>query len=410
MTSSANDLRDSLERSLANGNGVLALEPAWVARNGVPPGKRFGLLDDAYQLGDRGQITERWLASTTRAENAVGPSDEGLSYIATDDGSRLTLRDAVRVAGASLMGEGYAALHPGLGRLAKVLDYGVRIPFHIHPRAEHAELVGRQPKEEAYYFLPGADTGPQPETFFGVHHSVAAPGGREQLLPYLVDWNSDLILRHSRAYLLVPDDGFHVPAGVLHAPGTALTFELQEESDTAAIFQAVCAGRVLPKQSALFRDVRPEDQRKYGERFLLSWVDWPLNGDPTFYENRHLGPLAIDPRKKSGSESWIVYNTLKFSAKKLIVPPGETFLSVERGIYSVFVWQGTGTVAGRPVRAGDPNQDELVITHHTATSWHDIVNTGRNDLFLVKYFGPDINPEAPFLTNSDVASDGLALN
>ena len=82
--------------------------------------------------------------------------------------------------------------------------------------------------------------------------------GKKQdlLLPYLVEWKDDLILRHSRAYLNVPDEGFHLPSGVLHAPGTALTIELQEDSDVFAMLQALNAGKIISKE-LLFKDVIP---------------------------------------------------------------------------------------------------------------------------------------------------------
>ena len=39
----------------------------------------------------------------------------------------------------------YAASHPGgLSRLAKIFDYGARLPYHIHPTQQHASLVGRK--------------------------------------------------------------------------------------------------------------------------------------------------------------------------------------------------------------------------------------------------------------------------
>src|SRR3954465_8701936 len=121
--------RDMLTRLLEDGNGVLRCEPAWVARDFLPPGRRLGLPEDAYDVGERGSICERWLASTTKADNRVGPADEGLSHVATD-GESLLLADVVREAGDLLMGVEYAAAHPsGLGRLAKLFDYAYRLPY-----------------------------------------------------------------------------------------------------------------------------------------------------------------------------------------------------------------------------------------------------------------------------------------
>ncbi|MEO3922521.1 hypothetical protein ABGB07_01350 [Micromonosporaceae bacterium B7E4] len=392
--------RALVEELLNDGGGVLRLGPAFVARDLVPPGRRLGLAEDAYDLGERGFVCERWLGSTTRADNRIGPPDEGLGHVVDRDGRpRLTLRDAVRADPAAIMGSAYAASHPqGLGRLAKLLDYGARIPYHIHPPQRFAELVGRRSKDEAYYFPAGVETGPHPETFFGVHPWIVRERAYEVLLPYLVDWDSDLILRHARADLQVPDDGFAVPSGVLHAPGTALTVELQEDSDVFAMFQALNAGRIISKE-LLFKDVRPEDRQAHGERFPLGFVEWELNGDPYFYENNHLPPRPVDPdgATDGGREWWIFYNTPKFSGKKLVVPPGRTHRSTERGVYSILVWSGDGRYCGHDVRGGDADRDELLVSHDVATAPHLVENTGDGDLVVFKFFGPGVNDDAPVI-------------
>ena len=56
---SADQIRDVLDRLLTAGNGVLRCEPAWVARDFLPPGRRLGLPDDAYDVVERGAICER---------------------------------------------------------------------------------------------------------------------------------------------------------------------------------------------------------------------------------------------------------------------------------------------------------------------------------------------------------------
>lgn len=385
--------RDLLHRLLAEGGGVLRCEPAWVARDFLPPGRRLGLPEDAYDLGERGAVCERWLASTTRADNRIGPDDEGLSHVVGEGGERMLLRDAVTADPAAVLGASYAATHPaGLGRLAKIFDYAHRLPYHIHPPQEFAALVGCNAKDESYHFLPGVDAGAHPETFFGVHPWIAEQGAGDVLLPYLVDWDSDLILRHARAELQVAGEGFHVPSGVLHAPGTALTLELQEDSDVLAMFQALNAGRIISKE-LLFKDVRPADRAEEGERFPLRFVDWEVNGDPWFYENRHLVPRPIG----CGVESWVFYNTTKYAGKRLVVPPGATHRLREPGVYSLFAWSGSGTYAGHDIRGGEPGRDELVVTHEAATREHEVTNTGSEDLVVYTFFGPDLQPGAPRL-------------
>ena len=220
-----NRVRDVVEKALAKGNGIFRLKPAWVARDFLPPGRRLGLKEEEYAVGERGHICERWLASVTNADNRIGPADEGLSYVILDGGEQITLKEAVDVAGAAILGEEYARTHKGFGRLAKMYDFGARIPYHLHQRKQDAALMGHNSKEEAYYFPEGLDMGPHPETFFGVHPYIAEQKKYDLLLPHLVEWKDDLILRHSRAYLLVAGEGFHLPSGGLHAPGTAVTIE-----------------------------------------------------------------------------------------------------------------------------------------------------------------------------------------
>jgi hypothetical protein len=389
-------VRRRAEALLADHDGILRLRPAFVARDFLPPGRRLGLPEEAYDLGARGAICERWLASTTKADNRVGPAEEGLSAIATT-GEQLLLADVVRDAPDLLMGREYAASHPaGLGRLAKLFDYSHRLPFHVHPPQAYASLVNARSKDEAYHFLPG-DPGAHPESFFGVHPWISQTGAHEVLLPYLVDWDSDLILRHSRAELQVPGEGFLVPSGVLHAPGTALTLELQEDSDVLAMFQALNAGRIISKD-LLFKDVRPEDRAAEGERFPLRFVDWEENGDPYFYENHHLSPQPSELVASEGvEESWVFYGSSKFCGKRLTLRPGAAVTLVEPGVHSVFVWSGEGDFAGHPVRGGDHDLDELVVSHDAAVRPHEVSSSGTEPLVLFSLFGPDLHSRVPVI-------------
>ncbi|MBU4450687.1 MAG: hypothetical protein KKE35_05285, partial [Actinobacteria bacterium] len=251
------DIKNVLEKVIQDGNGIIKLKPAWVARDFLPPGKRLGLKDEEYDVGERGFISERWLASVTKADNAISPEDEGLSYLNVDWSEEVNLRDAVAAAGDLIMGTQYAKTHSGLGRLAKIYDFGARIPYHIHQMEKDAKLVGANSKDEAYYFPEDVETGPHPETFFGVHPYIVDEKKYDILLPYLVAWKDDLILQHSRAYLNVQGEGFFLPSGVLHAPGTALTIELQEDSDVFSMLQALNAGKIISKE-LLFKDVCKE--------------------------------------------------------------------------------------------------------------------------------------------------------
>jgi hypothetical protein len=391
-------IKRTVELAIERENGILDLRPCWVARDFLPPGKRLGLEDGQYAVGERGYICERWLGSETKADNRIGPEDEGLSYLAIE-GLDITLKDAVRLCGPTMMGPEYAKIHKNLGRLAKIFDYKTRLFFHMHQKERDARKVGRNPKEEAYFFPEGVEMGRHPETFFGVHPSLVEQNSHiETLLPYLVEWNSDLILKHSRAYLQVPGEGFHLPAGGLHAPGTALTIELQEASDVLAVLQARVEAHCFSKD-LLFKDVSEYDRLAYGERFVLEQVDWHLNSDCYFYENRHTSPVTVDKSIQSGGhEEWIFYNTEKFSGKKLTVSPGCSYRSTDNGVYNVLVWQGCGTFDGRQIAAFEFGTDELIVTHEKAISGVEVKNMGSKDLILFKFFGPEINAgEIPYL-------------
>jgi hypothetical protein len=388
VTITNDDVRDAIAES----SGILRLDPALVARDWLPPGRRLGLPAEAYDLGERGFVCERWLGSTTNADNRVGPDDEGISYIRTSSGARLNLADAVDVAADLIMGEAYAATHEGLGRLAKIFDYGARIPFHIHPPADQAALVGRNSKDEAYYFPPGVDLGDHPETFYGLHPWISKHD-RDALLPYLEAWNDDSILKNAFAYTQVPEEGFLIHSGILHAPGTALTIELQEDADTMSMFQALNAGTIISKEM-LYKDVSPQDRAELKERALMRWVDWDANSDPDFYEKRVLQPRIFRQDDQS-DEAWLFFGSQKFSGKRLRIAPGARVTSVENGVYNLLVWQGTGTVAGVEVSGQSVGDDELLLVHDAATSPHEIVNTGSDELLIIKFFGPDINPDVP---------------
>jgi mannose-6-phosphate isomerase class I len=197
--------------------------------------------------------------------------------------------------------------------------------------------------------------------------------------------------------LNVPGDGFHLPAGVLHAPGTALTIEIQEPSDVAAVFQARIEGREIPKLW-LYKDIAPAIWAKKREMAALEQLVWEINGEPYFYENRHTPPVRIDGSTQAGGfEELIYYNTTRFSGKRLVVSPGQQFRSRDKGAYNILVWQGAGRVEGLEVEGKKIGQDEVLVTHDRAINGVTFDNAGNTDLILLKFFGPDINDDVPFL-------------
>ena len=94
--------RATVQEAVNAGRGVLRLEPSWVPRSFMIPGRRLKLHpDDLYAFGaHRGGINERWFSSTTKASNGPATTpDEGLSYVHPAAGSKFLLKDAVEVRG-----------------------------------------------------------------------------------------------------------------------------------------------------------------------------------------------------------------------------------------------------------------------------------------------------------------------
>src|SRR3984885_7344100 len=102
-----NQVRDAI----GDGAGILRLEPTWVPRAFMIPGRRLKLHpDDLYAFGaHRGGINERWFCSTTKASNGPHTGEfEGLSFIRHANGSRILFKEAVEVAGDDLLGSAMA--------------------------------------------------------------------------------------------------------------------------------------------------------------------------------------------------------------------------------------------------------------------------------------------------------------
>ncbi|HTP27933.1 MAG TPA: hypothetical protein VMK12_20050 [Anaeromyxobacteraceae bacterium] len=390
-------IRRILEAELTRTGGLLRLRPAWVARDFLRPGKRLGLREDQYAVGPRGFICERWLGSETEAENTIKHENEGLSFLEIE-GQDLLLRDVVAACPALLMGDSYARTHQSLGRLAKIYDFESRIFFHYHQTADDARKVGRNSKEEAYFYPDGVEMGRHPETFFGVHPYIVREKRQvELLLPLLQSWDSDRILMHSRAYLNVPGEGFHLPSGLLHAPGTALTIELQEPSDVMGVLQAVVDGVKVSKR-LLLHHVPPADAQRLGERAALNQLLWDENGDPFFYEHHHTPPVAIAVGVPGVSAQWIYYNTTKFSGKRFVLAPGAHFVDRERGVHNVLIWKGDGRMDGLPIGGGRFGLDEVLVPYQKAMAGVRYENTGSTPLEVLAFFGPDLNNEdVPYL-------------
>ena len=391
----------AVREALKAGEGIVRLAPNWVPRSFCIPGKRLKLHpDDYYAFGaHRGGIDERWFASTTKADN--GPEtleDEGLSYIMTPGGHKVLLREAIEAIGDEILGQEVMRVHGGWTMYSKFFDNLEPLPHHLHHTDEKAALVGMRGKPEAYYFPKQLNNkrGYFPYTFFGLNPGVT----RQQVRDTLEQWHKgdNGILELSRAYKLVPGTGWDVPPGLLHAPGSFLTYEPQRASDVFAMFQSIVWDAYTPWE-LLVKNV--PDDHKHDLDVIMSLIDWDLNVDPDLYANRYTPPKPVSDlaamRAGGYQELWITYKSDYFSAKELTVLPGRAVSISDDAAYGMIVIQGRGKVgsldASSPamIRFGQMTEDEFFVSAQAAQNGVKIVNASEfDDLVMLKHFGPPV--------------------
>ena len=396
-----------LKEALKAGSGILRLEPCWVPRSFMIPGGRLKLhSDDLYALGaHRGGINERWFSSTTNASNGPGtPPDEGLSYIRYN-GQRILLKDAVQEEGDQLLGSAVMSKFGGWNLLCKFFDNLGPIPHHMHQNDEVAATTGQRGKPEAYYFPPQYNLKKNdfPHTFMGLEPGTTKAAVRQ----CLADWNKgdNGILLHARAYLLEPGAGWQIDPGVLHAPGSLVTYEPQVNSDVFSMFQSLVDGRVVDR-ALLVKDVLPQyhDDLDY----LVGMLDWEANVNPEFGKSNKVFPTPVRPFEETEPdgyrEKWVTYGTPHYSAKELTVLPKRTIMIKDAAAYGLILTQGHGTFGAHAVstpsmiRFGEMTEDELFVTAFAAAEGIRIQNLSETEpLVILKHFGPGNAEAAPLL-------------
>jgi hypothetical protein len=395
--------RAHVQEAVGAGGGVLRLEPSWVPRTFMIPGRRLKLHpDDVYALGGhRGGINERWFASTTNADNGPGtPPDEGLSYV-RNGAERFLLKDAVDVAGDLLLGPSTMAREGGWNLLCKFFDNLGPIPHHMHQSEEQARKVGRRGKPEAYYFPPQYNQifNNFPYTFMGLEPGTTQGDVRRCLENWKRGDNG--ILNLSRAFHLEPGTGWQIDPGILHAPGSLVTYEPQVNSDVFAMFQSEVDGRIVPWE-LMTKDVLPEYHHDLD--YLVGMLDWEANVNPEFAKTNRTFPCPVrafhETEVDGYREQWVCYGTRYYSAKELTVLPSRSVTIHDAAAYGLIVVQGHGQF-GRVrvstpsmIRFGQMTEDELFVTEAAAREGIRIENRSETDpLVILKHFGPG-NPDA----------------
>jgi hypothetical protein len=395
----AQAIRDAFEK----GKGVLRLAPNFVPRRFSQAGRRLRLHpDDYYALGTaRGSIKERWFSSVIPAINGpLAPADEGMSYVALT-GRREDLflfKDAVDELGAAIIGDALKKKYGTWPMYSKFFDYALPIFHHLHLDDEAAGRVGRMGKPEAYYFPPQLNNhmGTFPVTYFGFDPDVTRAQVRERLLAF--EAGDNRITELSRAYRIELGTGWYTPPGVVHAPGSVLTYEPQWNSDVNSVQENIASGEVYPRDF-LVENV-PENKKKDID-YVMSLMDWEKNVDPN-YRKRFFRPPVPCPRVQDGlSALWVVYANPYIGAKETTVAPGSTVTIREAAAFGCIVVQGFGRFgeydaeAAGMLRFGQLSGDEYFVSEQSARDGVAVTNASEwEPMVILQHFGPN-NREMP---------------
>jgi hypothetical protein len=393
----------AIRNAFEKGAGILRLAPNFVPRRFSQAGRRLRLHpDDYYALGTaRGSIKERWFSSVIPAMNGpLAPADEGMSYVAPTERKEdmFLFRDAVDELGAGVIGDALKKSHGTWPMYSKFFDYQLPLFHHLHLDDRAAAKVGRIGKPEAYYFPPQLNNhlGTFPATYFGFDPDVTRGQVRERLLAY--EKGDNRITELSRAYRIELGTGWYTPPGVVHAPGSVLTYEPQWNSDVNSVQENVTSGEVYPRDF-LVENV-PED-RKQDVDYVMSLMDWEKNVDPHYRARYFRPPVACPQRQEGLSAKWVVYANPYIGGKETTILPGRSVRLKEAAAFGCIVIQGFGRFgtwdaeAAGMLRFGQLSGDEYFVSEGAALEGVTVFNASRwEPLVILQHFGPN-NPEMP---------------
>lgn len=392
-----------IQDTFDKGQGIFRLKPTFVPRRFSQAGCRLRLHpDDYYALGtQRGSIKERWFSSVIPAMNGpLAAPDEGMSYVNPSDRAEdlFLLRDAVKELGAQLIGDELMRRYGNWPMYSKFFDYKLPLFHHLHLDDAAASRVGRIGKPEAYYFPPQLNNhlGDFPVTYFGFDPDVTKDQVRQRLLAY--EQEDTRITELSRAYRIQLGTGWYTPPGVVHAPGSVLTYEPQWNSDVNSVYENVTSGEIYPYE---FLVENVPDQRKRDVDYILSLMDWDKNIDAHYKQHYFRPPIRCAHSDGCHEEKWVVYANPYIAAKELTVFPGETVVVRDPAAYGCILVQGHGVIgnfqaeAAIMLRYGQYSADEYFVSEPAARAGVKITNQSQYEpLVMLKHFGPN-HPDMP---------------
>ena len=272
----------AIRQAFESGNGIFRLAPTWVPRAFCIPGRRIKLHpDDYYALGGkRGGIDERWLASTTFAENGPEtPAYEGVSHVVTADGL-IPLTDVVEELGAELLGKGGGIDHRHLCDLQPLAR--IRLLHRCGTGGNNVPLVGNDPD---VYCIVGNAIDRQPQ------NGGNGFGYQEDISYTLTAMDRHAIFSRQRTDVFRENDVVSTESARQHKDATDLVMQPYQEtvgslvrSDHKGISnQYVSDDKCIVSNINLIRRLTPlECERLQG--FPDGWTNIPSASDSARYK------------------------------------------------------------------------------------------------------------------------------
>lgn len=385
-----------IRETFESGDGIFRMIPNYIPVKFGVPGRRLKIHpDDYFKYGTKsGTIMERWLCAVNpaRAKDAAHP-DKGLSYVLAINGGKFSLRDAILELQEEIIGRELYEKYGMMPVYSKFFDYETPLYFHFHPVSKSARMVGCEAKPECYYFPAQLNNyfGRRPSTYLGFNPGVSKEEVRD-CIEHFGDYDTH-VTRLSRAYDLEIGTGWYVPAGIVHAPGSLLTYEPQWCTDLNCVLENVVCGEVFDE--SYLTDIVPSGVDNQID-FIMDSIDWDANIDPDFKKHYFRPPVALSGSQDGLTEKWVCYGNEFIASKEITVAPGAAVTLKDKAAYGCIIIQGFGKFgcfdaeAVMMTRVGAQTNDEYFVSKARSQEGVCIINRSRTEpMVILQHFGPD---------------------
>lgn len=364
----------SFDTWLQKTSGVLVAKSAIVYRNTYFGNDIIAKNSSLTYADARGYVpVELWIMSMVEAENTLRIAGEGMTQIRIDE-ETVSLSELRKIAETSIFGD-FADHWP----LTKILDIGGApthtsfgteeippIPVHVHPN-----------KTEAYFFPP-TDIPPYNKAHIPVHTRIGLKEGvtQEEFAKRLLQFGrDDSMFELLNEFPIEPNTGWTVLEKTLHAPGPAVTFEIQRPADDYNNASWRLGERLTPNERNEKYKEHVLRGMKNEREFIDTVLDWKHTTDQTLRDTYQHRPKLLE--SASWGKRYQIFFDMFYGEAWEILPHETMHLSQKDTPQAGIVWSGEGTLNGNAVSQSALN--EFLVTPHTAL---EAINTGETPLFI----------------------------